>query len=61
MAVALAILVNMMIAATVGTLVPMFFKRTRVEPVVAPGPFVTTAIDVFGIFPYFLLVRLLLF
>ncbi len=59
--VTLAIFVNMMIAATVGTLVPMFFKRIRVDPAVATGPFVTTAIDVLGIFTYFWLAQLLLF
>ena len=59
--VALAIFVNMMIAATVGTIIPMFFKRIRVDPAVATGPFVTTAIDVIGIFTYFLLANLILF
>lgn len=59
--VALAILVNMMIAATVGTIIPMFFKRVRIDPAVATGPFVTTAIDVIGIFTYFLLAKIFLF
>lgn len=59
--VALAIFVNMVIAATVGALVPMFFKRVRVDPAVATGPFVTTAIDVLGILAYFLTATLFLF
>ncbi len=59
--VALAIFVNMMIAATVGTIIPMFFKRVRIDPAVATGPFVTTAIDVIGIFTYFLLAKIFLF
>lgn len=59
--VALAIFVNMMIAATVGTIIPMFFKRIRVDPAVATGPFVTTAIDVLGILAYFFVATLLLF
>jgi len=59
--VALAIFVNMMIAATVGTIIPMFFKRVRIDPAVATGPFVTTAIDVIGIFTYFLLANIFLF
>ena len=59
--VALAIFVNMIIAATVGTLIPMFFRRVRIDPAVATGPFVTTAIDVVGIFAYFLLAKALLF
>lgn len=59
--VALAIFVNMMIAATVGTIIPMFFKRVNIDPAVATGPFVTTAIDVIGIFTYFLFANLFLF
>ncbi len=59
--VALAIFVNMVIAATVGTIIPMFFKRIRIDPAVATGPFVTTAIDVIGIFTYFLLAKIFLF
>jgi magnesium transporter len=58
--VAFAIFVNMIIAATVGTLIPMFFKRIRVDPAIATGPFVTTAIDVVGISAYFLLAKILL-
>jgi magnesium transporter len=43
------------------TLIPMFFKRIRIDPAIATGPFVTTAIDVVGIFTYFLLAKALLF
>ena len=59
--VALAVFVNMVIAATVGTIIPMFFKRVDIDPAVATGPFVTTAIDVIGIFTYFLFANLFLF
>ncbi len=59
--VALAIFINMVIAATVGTIIPMFFKRLNIDPAVATGPFVTTAIDVIGIFTYFLFANLFLF
>ncbi|MCZ6679670.1 MAG: magnesium transporter [Candidatus Poribacteria bacterium] len=52
--VALSICINMIIAATVGTIVPMFFQRIRIDPAIATGPFVTTAIDVLGILSYFM-------
>jgi magnesium transporter len=39
----------------------MFFKRIRIDPAVATGPFVTTAIDVIGIFTCFLLAKIFLF
>ena len=50
-----------MLAATVGTIIPMFFRRIRIDPAVATGPFVTTTIDVIGIFTYFLLAKMFLF
>jgi cation transporter-like permease len=46
---------------TVGTIIPMFFKRIRIDPAVATGPFVTTAIDIIGVFTYFLLAKIFLF
>ena len=52
---------NMVVAATVGTIIPLLFKRINVDPAVATGPFVTTAIDVLGILSYFGLAQLLLF
>ena len=51
----------MTIAATVGTIIPICFKRIRVDPAIATGPFVTTSIDVLGIFSYFIVAHLLLF
>ena len=40
---------------------PMFFKRFRIDPAIATGPFVTTSIDVFGILFYFMIARIFLF
>ncbi len=59
--VSLAICVNMIIAATIGTIIPMLFKRFRIDPAIATGPFVTTSIDVFGILFYFIIARIFLF
>ena len=39
--------------SNIGTLIPMFFRRIRVDPAVATGPFVTTAIDVLRYFHLF--------
>ncbi len=43
----------MIIAAVVGSGVPMIFQRLSIDPAVATGPFVTTAVDVLGILAYF--------
>ncbi len=43
----------MVIAAVVGSSVPMLFQRLSIDPAVATGPFVTTAVDVLGVLVYF--------
>jgi len=51
-AVALGIFCSIMIAAAVGTLLPLFFNRIGVDPAVASGPLVTTSTDVIGILAF---------
>ena len=58
--VALAVISSMSIAALVGSLVPMAFARINVDPAVATGPFVTTAIDIISVFFYFMIATTLL-
>jgi magnesium transporter len=55
--VALAVVFTMTMAAVVGSLLPMVFVRLRVDPAVATGPFVTTAIDILSITFYFYMAR----
>ena len=58
--VCLAVLSSMSVAALVGSLVPMLFAKLHIDPAVATGPFVTTFIDVIGIFIYFQIATILL-
>lgn len=58
--VGLSVLFAMALAATVGTFVPLILKRLDIDAAVATGPFVTTSIDIFGVFAYFLIAKLLL-
>ena len=58
--VALAVISSMSIAALVGSLVPMAFARINIDPAVATGPFVTTAIDIISVFFYFKIATTLL-
>jgi magnesium transporter len=51
--VAIAMVVAMTIASTMGTLAPAFFKKMKIDPAIASGPFVTTANDITGILVYF--------
>lgn len=58
--VALAVFSSMSVAALVGSLVPMMFARVNIDPAVATGPFVTTAIDIISVFCYFSIATTLL-
>ena len=58
--VGLALMSSMAIAALVGSFVPMIMARINVDPAVATGPFVTTAIDIISVFFYFTIATTLL-
>jgi magnesium transporter len=60
LSVGLAVVLSMSVAALVGSLVPMLFARVNIDPAVATGPFVTTAIDVISVFFYFKIATTLL-
>ena len=59
--VGLSISISMILAATIGSLVPLVLNRFEIDPAIATGPFVTTAIDIIGVTFYFLIARSLLF
>lgn len=58
--VGLSMMANIFTAATMGTLVPLFFKKVGVDPAVASAPFITTTIDIVGLMIYSGLAALLL-
>lgn len=60
LAVGSAVVCSMSVAALVGSLVPMVFARMKIDPAVATGPFVTTAIDIIAVFFYFQISSILL-
>jgi magnesium transporter len=55
-----AVISSMSIAALIGSFVPMSFAKINIDPAVATGPFVTTAIDIISVFFYFQIATLLL-
>ncbi len=55
-----AVLSSMSLATLSGSLMPMFFARFNVDPAVATGPFVTTAIDIVSVFFYLQIATFLL-
>jgi magnesium transporter len=60
LSVGIAVVSSMVIAALVGSIVPMGFARINVDPAVATGPFVTTAIDIVSVYFYFQIATILL-
>jgi magnesium transporter len=48
-----AMLSAITVAATMGALVPILFKKINIDPAIATGPFVTMTNDIVGLFIYF--------
>lgn len=53
MVVGFSMLCTVILAATIGTLVPLIFTKLGIDPAVTAGPFVTTIKDVTGLMIYF--------
>ncbi|MBP3797985.1 MAG: magnesium transporter [Ruminococcus sp.] len=48
-----SLLLAMLISSAVGTLIPLFFKRIKVDPAVASGPLITTINDLVAVVTYY--------
>ncbi|MDE7268060.1 MAG: magnesium transporter [Lachnospiraceae bacterium] len=55
-----ALMMAMVISSMVGTLVPLFFNRIKVDPAVASGPLITTINDLVAVVTYYGLAWVLL-
>ena len=51
--VGVALIGAMVVSSMVGTLIPMFFKKIKVDPAVASGPLITTVNDLVAIVVYY--------
>jgi len=58
--IAIALVAVIVMAALIGTFIPIFLDMRGIDPAVATGPFITTRNDVFGILIYFLIAKLIL-
>lgn len=58
--VGLAMMTNMTLATIVGTITPFILKSLKIDPAVASGPMIATAIDIMGLTVYFTLVTIFL-
>jgi len=58
--IALALQTVIIIAALIGTFVPIILDKQGIDPAIATGPFITTSNDIFGIFIFFYLAKTIL-
>ncbi len=58
--IAISMLCVIIIAALIGTFVPIVLDKRGIDPAIATGPFITTSNDIFGIFLFFYIAKLML-
>ncbi|WP_179352912.1 magnesium transporter [Winogradskyella vidalii] len=58
--ISIALIAVIIMAALIGTFIPIFLDKRGIDPAVATGPFITTSNDVFGILIYFLIAKMIL-
>lgn len=58
--IALSMLCVIIVAALIGTFVPIILDKRGIDPAIATGPFITTSNDIFGIFLFFYIAKLIL-
>ncbi len=56
----LSVILDMILAATVGAIVPLTLKRLGIDAAIATGPFVTTTMDIIGVTIFFTIATYLL-
>ncbi|SDB55659.1 magnesium transporter [Ruminococcaceae bacterium FB2012] len=49
----ISLILAMLISSAVGTLIPLFFKKIKVDPAVASGPLITTVNDLVAVVTYY--------
>ncbi|MEM0517688.1 MULTISPECIES: magnesium transporter [Aequorivita] len=55
-----ALISVILLAALIGTFIPIILDKRGIDPAVATGPFITTSNDIFGILTYFLIAKMIL-
>jgi magnesium transporter len=58
--IAISMLSVIIIAALIGTFVPIILDKKGIDPAIATGPFITTSNDIFGIFLFFYISKMIL-
>jgi magnesium transporter len=49
----IALMLSMLLSSVSGTTIPMLFKKLKIDPAVASGPFITTINDLVAVVTYY--------
>ena len=60
MTISISLLAVIMVAAVIGTIVPIVLNRNKIDPAIATGPFITTSNDILGVLIYFSIAKMML-
>ena len=58
--IAISMLSVIIFASLIGTFVPIILDKRGIDPAIATGPFITTSNDIFGIFLFFYISKIML-
>ncbi len=58
--ISISLLAVIVVAAMVGTIVPIFLNKNKIDPAIATGPFITTSNDILGVLIYFSIAKIIL-
>jgi len=58
--IALSMMSVIIVAALIGTFTPIILNKKGIDPAIATGPFITTSNDIFGIFLFFYIAKIIL-
>lgn len=58
--ISISLLAVIMVAAVIGTIVPIVLEKNKIDPAIATGPFITTSNDILGVLIYFAIAKMLL-
>ena len=58
--ISISLIMVIILASLIGTFVPLILDKNGIDPAVATGPFITTSNDIFGIFIFFYIAKVIL-
>lgn len=60
LAISVSLFVVIIMAGIIGTFIPLFLHKRGIDPAIATGPFITTSNDIFGIYIFFMIAKMII-